>query len=275
MAIVQAFIIPACISRTEAAPQTITYSSWAHSLAKYVAEDGMVNYGAWKNSRQDLDSFIGSFEKITSNDYQDMSRDDRLALWINAYNAFTVKLILDHYPIKRSGFNMYPSNSIRQIDGVWTKYRIKIAGRNVTLSDIENKILRTEFKEPLIHFAINCASISCPKLSTEPYIGSKIHVQLKQSARRFVNDQSRNRFDLSRRRVELSSIFQWYKDDFVAVITGKKPLSGRSLSETSVLKLIEGLVDGGARKMLASNDFKISYLPYNWSLNERKTSHEH
>jgi hypothetical protein len=93
------------------------------------------------------------------------SRAQQMAFWINAYNAFTLRAIVDHYPIEGSRFSLHPRNSIRQIDGVWTSLAWKAAGRTVTLDDIEHRILRPTFREPLVHFAVNCASVSCPPLA--------------------------------------------------------------------------------------------------------------
>lgn len=244
------------------------YKDWDKQLTKYVDARGTVNYRAWKNDRAGLDSFLTEAGKLTAQEYSAMRKEDRLAFWINLYNAFTIKQILDHYPLKRSGLNLYPDNSIRQIDGVWDKFRISAAGKSLSLSDIENKILRGELREPLIHFAINCASKSCPKLLNRAYSGGDlIYKDMETAAFEFVNDKTRNKFDAAARKIEISRIFEWFGDDFKARY-GSKTLSGRSAKESAVISLLQKYVQGADRDLVASNKFSIGYLPYDWSLNE-------
>lgn len=246
------------------------YSDWADSLSKYVDPRGNVDYKGWKRDQGQLNSFLKSLELLGQSKYSSMGRDEQLALWINAYNAYTVKVVLDHYPIKRSGLNLYPSNSIRQIDGAWDKYKLSVAGRRVSLSEIENKILREEFREPLIHFAINCASKSCPKLLNKPYLASSIRYQLETSTRSFMADEQKNKFDQTKKRISISSIFQWYRDDFKKSMPSKTALPNRSITDTAIIKFIEKYGPDKHRDWLSSNDFKLEYLPYDWSLNERR-----
>lgn len=248
------------------------YAGWDSALHKYVNSKGEVNYRAWKGDREGLDSFLRAASSITAQDCAQLSRDEKLALWINLYNAFTAKQVLDHYPIQRSGFNLYPSSSIRQIDGVWDKYRVTCCGRSVTLSEIENKILRGEFQEPLIHFAINCASHSCPQLMNRAYRSQTLEKDLDEAARDFVNDPTRNRIDVRNRKVELSKIFDWFGDDFKVRYRGQI-LAGRSAKESAVINFLLVHVQGPDKELLASNKFALGYLPYDWSLNEQGVGH--
>src|SRR5260370_41087982 len=109
------------------------------------------------------------------------TRDQRLAFWINAYNLFTLRAIVDHYPIRSAWLTLQPRNSIRQIDGVWTTLSWPAAGRTVTLDEIEHRILRPEFKEPRVHFAINCTSIGWPAPSAHPYPPATLNGQLDRA----------------------------------------------------------------------------------------------
>lgn len=260
-----------CLANVEPASalQQDFYKDWDRQLEKYVDARGTVNYRSWKNDRAGLDSFLTESGKLTAQDYAAMKKEDRLAFWINLYNAFTVKQILDHYPLKRSGLNFYPDSSIRQIDGVWDKFKVSAAGKSVSLSDIENKILRGELREPLIHFAINCASKSCPKLLNRAYRGGDlIYKDMETAALEFVNDKSRNRFDAGTRKVEISRIFEWFGDDFKARY-GSKTLPGRSAKESAVIGFIQKYIQGTDRDLIMSNRFSTGYLPYDWSLNEQ------
>lgn len=260
-----------CLANVESvsALQQDFYKDWDRQLEKYVDARGTVNYRSWKNDRAGLDSFLREAGTLTAQEYSAMRKEDRLALWINLYNAFTIKQILDHYPLKRSGLNFYPDNSIRQIDGVWDKFKISAAGKSLSLSEIENKILRAEFREPLIHFAINCASKSCPKLLNRAYRGGDlIYMDMETAASEFVNDKTRNKFDAGTRKIELSRIFEWFGDDFKARY-GSKGLAGRSAKESAVISFTQKYLQGSDRDLLMSNRFSIGYLPYDWSLNEQ------
>ena len=140
-------------------------------------------------------------------------RAQRMAFWINAYNFFTLHAIVDHYPIRGSWFSRYPQNSIRQIDGVWTRLTWRVAGRQVSLDDIEHRILRPEFKDPRIHFAVNCASLGCPPLRGEPYRAGTLDAQLDDNARQFLASPHGLRVD--GRTLAVTSILKWYGGDFV------------------------------------------------------------
>lgn len=260
-----------CLAHVEPASalQQDFYKDWEQQLEKYVDARGAVNYRAWKNERAGLDSFLTAASRLSAQEYSAMSKEDRLAFWINLYNAFTIKQILDHYPLKRSGLNFYPDNSIRQIDGVWDKFKLSAAGKSLSLSDIENKILRGELREPLIHFSINCASKSCPKLLNRAYRGGDlIYKDMETAAFEFVNDKTRNKFDARTRKVEISRIFEWFGDDFKARYASKG-LTGRSAKESAVINFLQKYLQGADRDLLASNRFSIGYLPYDWSLNEQ------
>lgn len=247
------------------------YASWDSDLNKYVDRDGYVNYRSWKVNRSGLDSFLASVSKISAEDYSQMSKEQKLALWINLYNAGTIKQILDHYPIHKTGLNFYPDSSIRQIDGVWDKYKLQAAGKQVSLSDIENKILRADFKEPLIHFAINCASHGCPKILNRSYKSETVYKEMEASAHGFVNDTNKNRIDIKKQKLELSRIFEWFGDDFKERYGGKG-IAGRSNRESAVLNFLLKHVDIPHREMIRSNQFALSYRPYDWSLNEQAAS---
>lgn len=250
------------------------YASWDADLHKYVDGNGNVNYRSWKANRTGVDSFLASASKITAEDYSHMSKEQKLALWINLYNAGTIKQILDHYPIHKTGLNFYPDSSIRQIDGVWDKYKLQAAGKQVSLSDIENKILRGEFKEPLIHFAINCASHGCPKILNRSYNSDTIYKDMEASAHAFVHDSDKNRIDTKQQKLELSRIFEWFGDDFKERYGGSqsKNFAGRSTREAAVLNFLVKHVDGSQKEMIQANKFALNYRPYDWSLNEQGAS---
>ncbi|MBI4532687.1 MAG: DUF547 domain-containing protein [Candidatus Melainabacteria bacterium] len=272
--VIVAGLLPSWLAGPLAAIETKAdlYLGWESDLRRYVDRNGDVNYMDWKGNRTGVDVFLQAASRVTAQEYSRMSKEEKLALWINIYNAFTVKQILDHYPIHRSGFNLYPQSSIRQIPGIWDRYRVSVASRSVTLNDIEHKILRGEMKEPLIHFAINCASRGCPKLLNKAYRASSIHQELDEAARDFVNDPKRNKIDALRRTVELSQILDWFGDDFKGRYGGKA-LVGRSTKESAVINLLLQYMPAGDKKVLIlSNKFSLRYMTYDWSLNDQGAS---
>ena len=156
---------------------------------------------------------------IDPDEFNDWTEKQKLAFWINAYNAFTIKAIIDHYPIERSftliGIFYAPKNSILQIPGVWKKLKFNALGQEVTLDHIEHGILRKEFNEPRIHAAINCASISCPDLRSEAYVADRLEGQLSDASGLFVNNKFKGVYvDKKKNKVKVSKIFKWFGEDF-------------------------------------------------------------
>lgn len=232
------------------------HTLWDKALKTYSSQ-GLVKYAALQKNDQDLKNYLDSLASVSKTQYDSFTKDQQLAFWINAYNAFTVKAILDHYPIQRKATYLkglaYPESSIRQIPGVWDKLTWNAAGQKIVLQDIENKILRQELKEPRIHFAINCASLGCPALRSEAYRAGSIEKQLDQAASEFINNPQKNRFDVAAGTLYLSQIFKWFGEDF-----GDLPayLSHHAVQDKPVF--------------LPGKKWKIQWLPYDWSLNELK-----
>mgnify|MGYP003624865713 CR=1 FL=1 len=212
------------------------HSNWNILLKKYIDNEGNVNYNDFKKDSVLLYDYLNELaENAPSNNW---SKKDKLAYYINIYNAATVQLILDNYPIK----------SIKDIKNPWDKEWIKIGVETFSLNQIEHKILR-KMNEPRIHFAINCASYSCPKLSNEAYISENIEKQLQKATFDFINDSKKNK--LSENSLQLSAIFKWYKGDFT--------------KNKSLIDYIKPFT-----KVNINSKAKINYLDYDWSLNEIK-----
>ena len=202
---------------------------WDIMLNKYVSKNGNVNYNDWKKEHNELKKYIKTLEEhFPKNSW---NKNDKLAYWINAYNALTVNLILDNFPIK----------SIKEIKNRWGK---KLYNNKYSLGDIEHKILR-KMNEPRIHFAINCASKSCPKLLNESYNGRKLEKQLVEVTKAFLCNPKKN--VLKNNQVYLSRIFLWFSKDF-----GTKKEKINFISKYSGIELINP---------------KFKYLEYDWSLN--------
>ena len=171
-------------------------------LQTYVSSVGKVNYEGIKSNTEILDSYIKLLQDNPIN--SDWSRDARLAYWINAYNAFTIKLIVDNFPI----------NSIMDLDGgkTWDKSWITIGDKSYSLNDIEHQIIRPTFKDPRIHFAVNCAAKSCPPIANRAFTEGNVNTLLEQRTRQFINNSLYNQIDGEQ--VKVSKIFDWYAEDF-------------------------------------------------------------
>ena len=213
---------------------TFDHSKWDQALQTYVHQNGTVDYAAWKTSPEGLNAYLTQLEQAG---VSQLSTDGQLAFWINAYNAYTIKLILDHYPVA----------SIRDIREPWDRNWIRLDGKTLSLNDIEHEILRKKFREPLIHFGVNCASVSCPRLWNRAYTAENVREQLEIMAREFINDEQKNRFRAAI--WSLSSLFTWFKEDFA-------PYGG-------VIPFVNKMRESGSEKQP-----KIAYLEYDWRLNE-------
>lgn len=232
---------PDIVATNEQAP---SHASWDTLLQQYVSAEGWVDYAGFQAAEKQLDAYLAILSQTTPS--EDWSEKEKLAYWINAYNAFTVKLIVDNYPVK-SIRDLHPNAYIPLVNTVWHKKFFKLNGRPTNLDEIEHKILRKQFEEPRIHFAINCASVSCPVLRNEAYTVEKLETQLTDQARKFVNEDLRNK--ITKDHVQLSRIFQWFKGDF-----------------TKEKNLIEFLNQYSEVEIDA--DAEVDYLDYDWELNE-------
>jgi len=232
-----------------------THKLFGDVLRKYVI-NGLVDYKNLKNDNQ-LDKYLTQLSKTKPDK---LSRNEKLAFWINAYNAFTLRIVAENYPVESITELHTGGKIIGYLLGktVWDKEFISINNKKYSLNDIEHKILR-KMNEPRIHFAIVCASISCPELLNEAYEADKIVKQLEGQTIKFLADKSRNRFDVKNRIVYLSKIFDWFNEDF-----GK--------SDEKVLKFVSQFIPEDISSDIKSNISKwnISYNNYNWNINELK-----
>lgn len=250
--------------------QLFSYENYAALLQEYVNAEGRVNYKGLKADRIALDDFAASLATLPRSVYEGFSDKEKIAFWINAYNALTLHVVTDRYPIKAGwvGALRYPQNSIRQIDGVWDTLTFKVMDEALTLDRIEHNILRKQFSEPRIHLALVCASIGCPYLRQEPYDGEKLDHQLDDQARRFLSTERYFRIDRDRAVVYCSSIFKWYGEDFVERYGSSNGFPGLNDTDRAVLNFIASYLDSDDTAYLRNNRFSLRYLEYDWSLND-------
>ena len=248
-----------------------SFDPYGAALHRYVNERGLVNYRGLKADNSQLDAFSASLASVSPAQYASWSEPRKIAFWINAYNALTLEAIIRNYPIRSSFLRsaVYPKNSIRQIPGVWDKLRFAVAGREMTLDEIEHATLRAKFNEPRIHVALVCAALSCPPLRNEPYTGEKLDQQLDDQARTFLASSQGLRIDRQAGEVHLSSIFKWFGEDFVRTYGTREQFAGKSDVERAVLNFVSRYVSDPDREFLVSSAYRIEYLDYDWTLNEQ------
>ena len=214
--------------------QEFDYKNYGQFLKKYVSENGNVNYDKVNSNKPELELIVNQFIKnIPSTNW---SKNDKMAYYINLYNVFTIKTIIDNYPVK----------SIKDINNVWDNDFILLGKKMYSLGDIEHKILR-KMGDPRVHFAINCASFSCPKINNDVYLDNKLDKQLDAAAREFINDNTKN--VITKNELKLSNIFNWFADDFKTQGT-----------------IIDFLNEYSKTKI--DKKAKIKFLEYNWALNK-------
>lgn len=239
--------------RLLAAVGVFDHSPFDALLKKHVV-DGLVDYAAFKLAPR----FREYLESLNSQDPSRLPEAERLAFWINAYNAYTIDLIVKHDE-KESIRNINKSLGFLKLKGPWKEPVVKAGGRTYTLDEVEHEIIRKQFREPRIHFALVCAALGCPPLRSEAYSGSRLEAQLQDQAGRFlVRMPAHNRVDAASRTAYLSPIFDWYKQDF----GGDDAAVGRYVAQF--------YPEGPEKRLLLSGDFQVKHTDYDWTLNSQQ-----
>jgi hypothetical protein len=218
-----------------------------------------VDYSGIKADHQELKSYLDGLSAVTQSEYDGWKKPEKLAFLLNAYNAYTVELILTEYPKVKS---IKELGSL--ITSPWKKRFFSLLGKPRTLDDVEHGMIRAPgvFDEPRIHMAANCASIGCPALRSEAYLAGRLDAQLEDSVVRFLSDRSRNRYNPRNGRLEVSKIFDWYGKDFAA----------RSGSvEAWLAQYAHKLADEPKQQQtIRDRKVKLEFLDYDWALNEKR-----
>lgn len=231
------------------------HTKWGTVLKNFQNPEGLVDYAGLKSAAKDpnheFNAYLKELSSVSFKDYEKFTREEKMAFLINAYNAYTFKLIINHYPLE----------SIRDIGGIfsspWKKKFFKILdGKLQSLDPIEHDWLRPMFKDYRIHAAVNCASISCPPLRNEPFVPTKLEAQLADQMKFWMNDTTRNRYNAAKGEIFLSKIFDWYGKDFEKWGGGIKAVVNKYGPPSAQ----EALKNGG----------DIDFLDYDWGLNEFK-----
>jgi hypothetical protein len=225
--------------------QIFDHSAFDALLGSFVDEHGFVDYLGLGRRQADLDRYL---ELLAAAPFEELGRDEKLALWIDAYNAFTLKLILEHYPL----------DSIRDIPSAerWERVRWNVAGNEYSLNQIEHEQIRPKFREPRIHFALVCAAVGCPPLRREAFVGARLDEQLEDQARRVHRYERWIRYTSGADRIELTSLYEWYGGDFEQVAGSVIDYAARHRPD------LAADLESGHRPT-------PRFLDYDWSLNRQ------
>ena len=244
-----------------------SYKAWDDLLKKHVkyVQDGnasRVDYAGFAKDRAQLKAVLDDYSKVTRAEFDGWTKPQQQAFLINAYNAFTVELILTRYPDLKS---------IRDLGSFvskpWSKKFFKLFGQDSYLDFIEHEMLRKEgvYDDPRVHVAVVCASIGCPMLRNEAFIAEKLDAQLDDAMRRFLSDRTRNRYNAQSKKLEISKIFDWYGKDF------EKGHKGYSSVKAAMARNADQLADKPEdRAAVKGEKADITFLEYDWSLNDTK-----
>lgn len=241
------FLVFLCLPRVYAFDHE--HAALSEVLQTHVRENGRVDYAALKQDPQKLLQYLDALAAVDEAAFRTWDEKQQLAYLINLYNAHTLQLILDHYPL----------DSIRDIGtlfmGPWDQEVVPLFGRHVSLDYVEHGILRKEYQEPRIHFALVCAAKGCPPLRREPYTAGSLEAQLEDQGRLFLAAPHKNRIDREKKIVYLSSIFKWFKKDFQA-------------QHENILDFVKPYLPADAAAAMAAEKYDVKYTDYDWTLNE-------
>ena len=250
-----------CCAASIAAQDTKGYDE---VLDLYV-RDGEVYYRALKSDRGKLDAYVTHLAGVSTDR---MSREERAAFWINAYNALTLRTVIDHYPIQGRA-PAYPQKSIRQISGAFERLTHRVAGRTLTLDQIEQTVL-PELADPRVYFALGRGAEGGGRLRSEAYSAAHLETQLSEAAAECVTRQQCIQIDRESNLVKASPIFSWREKEFAAVYADRapKPYAARSPIERAILAFVEPKLLTTEKEVLEKNTFKVEYAPFDWRLND-------
>ena len=231
-----------------------SHKLWTSTLKNhltFIGNTSKFDYVKLNKNSNDLKTYLKSLESIPPKVFQTFTESQKLAFYINAYNAFTIQLIIENYPVK----------SIKDIGSIfsspWKKKFINLLNEKISLDQLEHERIRNNFKEPRIHFALVCASKGCPALLNEAYVDSKLNQQLEYSTKLFLTDTTRNRFNQEKNKLEISPIFKWYKEDFNKDSQNVKEFVANRISSDPIIQ-----------DLIRNDKTKIIFTEYDWSLNE-------
>ncbi len=264
----------ACAATPARAQFDHTHAAWTALLKKHVllvdgGKASRVHYAAFAQDRPALKAYLAALSGVTEADFGTWSKPQQMAFLINAYNAYTVEKILTRYP---------KLQSIRDFGTVfgnpWKDQFFTLLGQPATLDQIEHERLRKPgaYDDPRVHHAVNCASIGCPMLREEAYVAARLDAQLEEQTRRFLSDRTRNRYSPDTSRLEVSKLYDWFREDWQSGARGfdgkTAPIASREAYFARYATLLADSTDG--RQRITEGKAPLAFLEYDWSLNDVK-----
>jgi hypothetical protein len=249
-----------------AAPQESSpRPSQLEQILDLYVRDGDVYYRALNLERARLDSFVA---RLATESIDKLSRDERLAFWLNAYNALVLRTVIDHYPMQVRSAD-YPQRSIRQIPGAFERLQHRVAGRTLTLDQIEQTIL-PEFHDPRVYLALGRAAAGSGRPRSEAYAAAKLETQLTEAANECVSHAQCYHIDGAADTVSVSSIFSWHEKEFVAAYANSAAalFASRAPIERAVIAFVQPKLLATEKEFLEKNTFRLAYTPFDWTLND-------
>ena len=248
-------IQPVRAQGTVTVPDAVDHSALTQLLQTYVDEQGMVDYAGLQADR---DSVLAPYlQMLAETDPSNLDEPERLAFWINAYNALTLKLVIAEYPVDSiKDITPYPGPMVPKINSPWLVKVGEVGGTMRTLDAIEHDIIRERFDEPRIHFALVCAAMSCPKLRQEAFTGAALDRQLDDQGRTFLHHAAKNEIPPTDDEIRLSRIFKWFEGDF-------------GPDTDAVQRYLARYFEGDTAQQLQAAAYDVEYLDYDWTLNDQ------
>jgi hypothetical protein len=270
-AVILSLVVFSPVTRVDSRAQAAATADALHRPLDQILDlnvrDGLVYYRALRSDRGRLDRYAASLN-VPPDVYESWPREQKMAFWLNAYNAFVLQTVIDHYPIRGSS-KSYPANSVRQIPGAFEQAKHRAAGRSLTLDDIEKTVL-PEFKEPRLYLALGRGAVGSGRLRSEAYVGDRLKQQLDDLQQEFVSEQSMIKIDRGANVVSVTAIVSWRSAEFIAAYdpgdTG--PMAQRSPIERAIVAFVMPRLLPLEKEFLQKNEFKLTYHPFDWRLND-------
>ena len=241
-------------------------------LNEYVNGAGMVNYKMLRRNRSELKRTLDKLAKITTDDYNSWTKNEKIAFWINAYNLHMLKIITSNYPIETSRYKLifWPPTSIRHISGIWSSYKAIIMNEEFTLAEIDHRFFQNTFDDPRIFFAISRASMSGPPLRNEIYKGEILDRQLDDQVKKFLASPNGSRIDKKAQEVHLSAIMEskTYGPFFMKKYQTDKKFKDQEPYVRAVLNFITKYTSTANAYYLERANYSVKFIKYDWRLNE-------
>ena len=262
------------LPRSTATPAPGFYRDLDSFLRRHVDAGGRVDYRTASVDRADLDRYVAQLARISPDSHPEWfpTDADRLAYWINAYNASVIHLVLHYYPITsvRDIRPPVPFFFLPRLAGFFVFQRVTLGGRETSLRALEDDVIRGRFSEPRVHFALNCASRSCPRLPNRTFTSAGLDTELEREAGRFAAEERNVRIDVAGGTIFLSSIFSWYETDFTDWVKRHRPGEEATLQRY----LPPYLSETQAAQLHACARCRVEFVPYYWALNDRHAAAE-